>query len=96
MQALRISPVSYTHLDVYKRQGSGRAAFLKNNTDQPIAAFVDNPLDGFPHLIARIHRHPVELVAVSYTHLRANLSRNLSPKFCNVPFVSINDCLREE
>ena len=26
---------------------------------------------------------------------RANLSRNLSPKFCNVPFVSINDCLRE-
>ena len=36
--------------------------FLKNNTDQPIAAFVDNPLDGFPHLIARIHRHPVELV----------------------------------
>lgn len=41
---------------------------LKNNTDQPAAALVDNPLDGLLQFETRISGHAVELVVQPLVH----------------------------
>ena len=45
---------------------AGHATYLKNNANQPIATFVDDPLNGLPYLVTRISRHPIELVVQAF------------------------------
>ena len=57
-------PVSYTHLDVYKRQGQGSASGLSNPSRSVCGFPRQERLQRFP-----VRPYPVLPAAVSYTHL---------------------------
>ena len=59
-------PVSYTHLDVYKRQGYDLPVGLR---PVRISSWMGGDRDGNPFVTSKITQQVLYLAPVSYTHL---------------------------